>query len=423
VLHPGVLMGWYNGDPTAKKYVVGLADGILAHGKKSADGTWTFPDEIDWRTDATRGTLPAGSPPMQLFWAAWRWTGDAKYLTPILSSVERAGSGYEVTPGGIRVPVEKVNLKGLVNFNEDPMGVMGKTDAWGKVALGRAKKGGAGDFDRYLAWQTSGDKQYLSDLYGEEMRKAAATMYTQTEGHWWTDRVEIDNRMLQRTRLGGIALARGNIYPGATVSWKFADPDGAVNVAILVPNPSRNRFKVIGYNVAKTVVKAEMTGWNVAPGTWEVRYGPADTRDNLLAGAKTEIVSFEKSKSLPVSFVPGKTTVYEFMLKTPGEAVENRPDLGIGADDVRVAGRTVSVTVHSLGAKDAPASAVELIDAGGRVAAKAVVPALPAPTDLRPHTATVTLAMPAGFKAKGAAVRIVDGAKEITAMNDVVPLP
>src|SRR6185369_4935150 len=45
VVHPGLLMGAFNGDPTSRKTVLGLADGIMAHGK---DGIW--PSEINWRT-------------------------------------------------------------------------------------------------------------------------------------------------------------------------------------------------------------------------------------------------------------------------------------------------------------------------------------------------------------------------------------
>ena len=37
-----------------------------------------------------------------------------------------------------------------------------------------------------------------------------------TEGHWWSDRVEIPSELLQRSRLGGVALKRNWIWPGRT---------------------------------------------------------------------------------------------------------------------------------------------------------------------------------------------------------------
>jgi hypothetical protein len=57
-----------------------------------------------------------------------------------------------------------------------------------------------------------------------------------TDGHWWSDRVEQPSDILQRERLGGIALVRGQYWPGNLVSWRFAEADGAEKVALLVGN-------------------------------------------------------------------------------------------------------------------------------------------------------------------------------------------
>jgi hypothetical protein len=423
IMHPGILVGYYNGDPTAKKFIVGLADGILAHGKKQADGSWWFPDEINWRTDATRGTMPTGTSPIQTLWTAYRWTGDKKYLTPILANIERSGTGYETSVGGARVALDKVNLKGAVNLNENLMDVLNRHDSWGEEAVKRASKPSADKFERYLAWQKTGDKKYLEDLFGEELRAQGTTMYTQTEGHWWTDRVEVDNAYLQRTRMGGVGLVRNNAYPGATVSWSFADPEGALKVGILMPEAMPDHFKVIAYNISKQPVQATMTGWNVNAGEWEVRSGIAAAVDKLPDNAKAKTIAFEKTASTDVVFAPGKTTVYEFTLKTPTDAPEARADLGIGPEDVKIGQGEITVTVHSLGAKDAAGGTLELADAKGKAAVTAKVPALPAPRDLKPVTATVKLAVPAGFALKGAEVRVtLDGAKELTRMNNMVKI-
>ncbi len=422
VLHPGLLMADFNNDPTGKKYVIGLSDGILAHGKQDAAGNWSFPDEINWRTDATRGKLPAGQTPMQLMWASWRWTGDDKYLRPILASVDQAATTDSFSVGGARIVAEKDNIRPITNLNEDLVNVLGKQSSWGAAAVRRASSGKAGNLERYYAWEMTGDKKYLEELYGEELAKQSETMYSRTEGHWWIDRVEIDNQYLQRTRMGGVALVRGNIYPGATVSWTFPGKDDAVNVAILVPNAARDHFKVIAYNVSNKAIKGKMTGWNVESGQWEMKSGLGDAKDNLPARTKGRTIAFEKTASVDVSFAPHKTTVYEFTLKTRGEPTNTRADLGIGADDVAVNGRHVAVTLHSLGAKDAAPASVEIVTAKGRVVAKAATPALPAPRDLKSHTAVVTLDLPAKFAAKGAFVRIVAPYKEITQLNNSVAL-
>jgi hypothetical protein len=79
--------------------------------------------------------------------------------------------------------------------------------------------------------------------------------------------------------------------------------------------------------------------------------------------------------------------------------------------------------VHSLGGTDAPAGAVEVADASGRVVAQAPFPALKAPRDLLPKTAAVRVNLPAGFRAAGHVVRLrLDGVPEITQANNAVPL-
>ncbi|THD77055.1 MAG: LamG domain-containing protein [Phenylobacterium sp.] len=391
VLHPGLLLGDFNADPTGRKFVIGLADGLLAHGKQAADGAWTYADEINWRTDATRGTLPPNTPPMQLFWASWRWTGDAKYLQPILSAQAKGGNGA------------------IRQVNEDALAVLDKRATWGAAAVKAADGPRATNLDRYLAWETTGDTRYLESLYGEELREAATRMYSQTEGHWWTDRVEISSEFLQRTRLGGIALMRNWISPGATVSWRFADDAEADKVAILVRGATPTHFQVIAYNTTDHAVGATMTGWNVTAGEWRLNGGGS--------------FAFEKSLGAPVTFPPQAATELDYELVKAGPPTETRADLGIGAEDVKRSGRSLSVTVHSLGYLDAPAGTLVVEDAGGKVVARAATPPLKAPKDLLPKTAVLKITLPVGFDPKGARVRVVLPQPEVTLLNNSVALP
>ncbi|MGB8601912.1 MAG: hypothetical protein WCD42_06920, partial [Rhizomicrobium sp.] len=286
-----------------------------------------------------------------------------------------------------------------------------------------AKADTASAMDRYLAWETTGDVHYLEDLYGDEIRRQAETMYTRTEGHWWSDRVELESHFLQRSRMGGLALARNFLYPGHTASWHFADPDGAVKVALLMPEATRQHFKVIGFNTDKKLQAATMTAWNVDPGRWQMRCGPGDSHNALSASAKVETITLEKSRSVGLRFAPGKTSVCEFTLVQPGTPVETRADIGIGPDDVVRDGQTLSVTIHSLGAVDTPAGTVTLIDARGKAIATLATPALPAPQDLKPHTAVIKFTLPAGFNSRGGAVEARLSVPEITQLNNRVDLP
>ena len=80
------------------------------------------------------------------------------------------------------------------------------------------------------------------------------------------------------------------------------------------------------------------------------------------------------------------------------------------------------VTVHSVGAVDAPASQVVVRDTSGTVIARTSVPALKAPVDLLPKAATVTLTLPARADIAGGSVTIETRGKaaEITLRNNIV---
>ena len=112
----------------------------------------------------------------------------------------------------------------------------------------------------------------------------------------------------------------------------------------------------------------------------------------------------------------------ELKLVEKGVPYWSRPDLGIGTDDIKVEGNRMKVTVHSLGAVDAPASKVVLRDKDGKVLATATAPALKAPVDLFPKTAVVSLNLPAKADWKGGSVTIEPngGGPEITTMNNRV---
>lgn len=397
VLHAPILMSLFNANPTARNMVTGVIDGWLAHGKQAPDGSWTFPNEINWRTDAERvGDGGGVSTPLQPAWAAWRLTGDRKYLRPLQSRVRSGGAGI------------------LNEINENPATFAGADAALDQAIAAKPPKG---DFGSYSSWNATGDLDQLAMLHAAAIQAKLRHMYMLTEGHWWTDRVEQPSDILQRERLGGIALARGQTYPGHTVSWRFDHDEDAERVALLLPGATRDRFKVIGYNLSGAPVAATMSTWNVAAGRWHM------TRQVEGAAPEETELDLERSASTRVNFAPGTTTTYEFRLVRGGTAPEARPDIGIGSDDVRVTGRTIRVTVHSLGSKDAPAGVATVESAQGDVLGRASIGPMRAPQDLMPRTQVVNVtlrsAVPAGARVR---IRLADGIPEVTQLNNVVLL-
>lgn len=382
--------------------MTGTVDGWMAHGKQGADGHWSYPNEINWRSDAERAGDGGGvTTPLQSAWAAWRFTGDATYLRPINARLAKSAGG-------------------VAEFNEN--GFTALPD--GAALLARVAKGDDA-FGRYAAWSARGDLSALAALHGDAIADKAQHMALYTEGHWWSDRVEQPNEILQRERLGGIALRRNQTWPGNTVSWRFDTPDAAEQVAILLPGATRDRFRVIAYNTSAVEQRATMTAWNVTAGTWSMQVsGSADEGKTLAATGTPTTVQLERSASTALTFAPGTTTVVDFALKTPATPVEIRPDLGIGPNDVAVKGRRITVTVHSLGSVPTTAGQVWLTQDGVGIVAQGLLPPLAAPTDLLPKTATVTLTLRPGFDPEKLVARVgmVDQSSEVTKLNNAVAL-
>ncbi|WP_380787852.1 LamG-like jellyroll fold domain-containing protein [Sphingomonas sp. R86521] len=404
VLHAPILVGLYNANPAARGLVTGVIDGWMAHGKQAADGSWSYPNEINWRTDATRTGDGGGvSTPLQGAWASWRFTGDDRYLRPIQGRVAKGPNA-------------------IAEFNENGFDLMpGGAEARAKLAKAKSED----PFARYAAWAATGDTAPLAALHADAIADKAQHEYMYTEGHWWSDRVEQPNEILQRERLGGIALRRNQTWPGNTVSWRFDDPEAAQGVAILVPGATRDRFRVIAYNMTATEQRAMMSTWNVTAGSWSMRRSTSvDEGKTLVPAGAAQNLSLERSASTEVAFAPGTTTVLDFTLVTPGTPVDTRADLGVGTDDVVVKGRSVTVTVHSLGARDTKGGTAMLVDAAGSIVARATIPPLAAPIDLRPRTTTVKLAIPGRARAPlSVRVALPDDAPEITQANNSVTLP
>lgn len=425
--HPALMLVEFNGNPLMKRIVTELADGFLAHRKRDERGRYRLSAAIRFADDYDM-PWPRGSV-LPIFWAAYRWTGDARYLLPFQDEGSRS----------------------LDAIPADALDLLSVRESWGTDVVASAQPGANRprvDLPRenaqgtnsarlplqqlppgygalHFAWQVTGDKHYLESLYGAQLEASAIREYMNTEGSMWIDRIDVPFAELQRARLGGIALVRNSLYPGNAVSWSFHAPANAESVAILIPNATPAALKIIVYNLSKSQVTAEMTARDLLPGRWEMTEGTDTNGDDVADGeTTTRTVALERTGDVEWTFRPGVATILNLKLVEQGTPYWSRPDLGIGTDDVVMQGRKVTVTVHSLGATDTQPTKLALLDADGKVIADASVPSLKAPTDLLPKTITLTLTAPAGAKLEGGSV-VLDpdsNMKEITRVNNHVRL-
>jgi hypothetical protein len=403
VYHPALSLVNFNGNPAMKKMVVETADGFLAHRHLDADGKYHMHYDVNFNTNEDKG---GGSGPEFVLWAAYRFTGDKKYL----------------------VPFEDDPASGLRAINSDALDILNVRDTWGKSLLRaggperRTDAGVASETNLYFNWQLTGDTKPLEKLYLSQIETAEERKFINTEGSLWVDRIYFNNGELQRARLGGVALMRNAVVPGNAVSWKFDAPARIDSVAILVPVGTPDHIKVIAYNLEEKAVTAHMTGWEIDPGTWEVTQGVQAEENGPMTGSSTRTAEFERSKEMIVTLAPRTTTVLELKLVKPGVPYWSRADLGLDREDVKAVAGGLSVTVHSLGAVDAPAAMVVVRDRAGKVVAKAATPAIKAPTDLMPKSATVMVKLPKGDLSGGSVTIESSGGPEITEMNNRVAL-
>jgi hypothetical protein len=425
VLHPGIMLVEYNGNPRMKKIITELADGFLAHRQKDANGRVRQSIAIRFADDKeapnNRGSV------LPIFWAAWKWTGDSKYLEPFRDEGSRS---LETIPSnaldqlGVRQTWgnEIVNQMKAGTNNQRPNPARPATNPNSqRLSVPPPSNYGA----MHLAWQMTGDKHFLESLYASQIEASALREYMNTEGSMWIDRVDVPYAELQRARLGGVAMTRGSLYPGHSVSWTFHAPANEESAAILIPNAKPDSMKIVVYNLSQAPLSATMTAWDIEPGRWQIVQGVDRNGDDQSDGdVQTRTVELERTGKVELTFPPRATTILNLKLVDKGVPYWTRPDLGIGKDDVSFKDGKVTVTVHSLGAVESPPAELVLVDKEGKILSSLTVPALKAPADLLPKTVRLGFVIPAGIKLDGASVVLDPNAKikEITRINNRVRL-
>jgi len=357
VLQPAYLLARYNGNPQLIKMITELADALLEHSK---DGKLLT--EINFSTDESRDDTGNRGKPWSLFLAAWKLTGDKKYMEPLPQ-----------------------------NF----------------------------------FYKREFNRKKIADNYRNEISNLGIREYINTEGSVWIDRISSFNPVIQEDRLGGVALTRTNIlYPMNRVSWKFKAPASWESTAVFVQESGPEKLKIIAYNLENDPVKAEMTLWDVIPGKWSMTVG-IDTDDDQKPDydlSESSVVA-GRGESMELNFVPRRNTIIILELKEPSDqGYWELPDIAIGKEDITVSENEITVRVHNIGAIISPETEIAVTDAKGKRIGSASVPAIDAPADLKPKHTDIRIAIPSGNGHSAAKFELDPDHKinQITRKNDSI---
>ncbi|MCL2027459.1 MAG: hypothetical protein FWG79_03120, partial [Bacteroidales bacterium] len=365
-LIPAIYMGEFYGNESAKQNVIDIADGMLAHATTTPDGRIQLHYAIHFDTDEQRNSGIGSA--VHVFWAAWRWTGDEKYLKPLLDD----GSMNTVTS----------NMLDIAALREDLMKQPIRTGS---------------EYEYILAWQLSGDKKHLETLYRNLLETATLNEYINTWGYPWTDRFAFRIEQIQRSRMGGVVQDRNVFFAGNAVSWRFPKDDDAEKIAILVPLSTPKELNLEFFNTDNQPMQADMTGWDVLNGEWELVQGIDLNGDGKIdRETSRRKVQFGREETLTLT-IPSKQAVL-VQLRLVGDGVnitQNRPDLAVG--DIQKVDNQITVTVHNLGNASAPETEIVLTDRSGQtVYQTATIPALEGAHDLLPKRVQITFNLPSG---------------------------
>ena len=260
------------------------------------------------------------------------------------------------------------------------------------------------------------DRDLMKAFYTHQIKEKGVKLFIETEGSIWIDRVNRDHPLIQEHRLGGVALIRANhIYQQNYVSWKFNKPASYRSLALFVPKANSTNIDIIAFNLEQEPVNADMTLWDIKPGSWRIIQGVDTNDDQQIDTEKNErIVYLERGSELNLTFAPRKNSIVNLELAEPAQTdYWERPDLAIGHSGIKIEKGEVNVRVFSQGAISTPETTLELRDADGDLVKTEAVPALDAPLDLIPKWVDIKLEIPIGTDLSSGSI-VVDPENKIT---------
>jgi hypothetical protein len=241
----------------------------------------------------------------------------------------------------------------------------------------------------YRAALATGKKGYLVGLLQEVAREFERSRWLLTEAEPYTDRIPVPGTTILRYMFLGGDVAGKTHVPGLALSWE----GGGTDFAAFVLDADERSLKVLLYSFAEAPLEMAMRTWRLQHGRYEWTFGIDENADDAAdSSIRRRELELYRHARIPFTLAPHRTAVIEVRQLAQLDPLTQRADLALSAPDIQREGqRTLSVTVHNIGAAVAEGVDVALLDPRGSVRATATIAKIDAPADVQPRTATVEL--------------------------------
>ncbi|MBT4823260.1 MAG: hypothetical protein HON70_46590, partial [Lentisphaerae bacterium] len=390
---------WYSRHPRAGQRIVDWCDSWLSYLDETGpdDQLLGLPSAVNWATGEVVGKRAQvhrgarGFTRMLVpFICAYHQTGDERYLRLHRLAAEGLGHAKNPSPGNWmaefirlgndvdRALISKAMLP-LAHTRVEDVPAIKRDPSHLRTQL----------IPQYVAWQLTGDKRYLE----VGLACALAFLDEQMPALTWalpsTDRIPQPRETLDRMALGGLAALRPGYaptYPEHAVSYRGLGESVAALVTINRPD----RVRITFFNTDATPRPVVLRFWQIKPGRYVLRQGPAGPDGDSLAPPPRSLgtSTLQRGEPVPLEIPPGGLHVVDLRLEKGMPPVGTRPDLAISASEIETdlnAGHA-TIVVHNVGMAGASDVCVRLLDAktGRRMDEKRIAE-IGAPLDLKPR--------------------------------------
>ncbi len=417
-MQPAALLGWYQGNAEARRYLTEWMDSWCEDLIDPEDGRGRA-YIVEFATDEREAQRLTSYAFPHMVWAAYDQTGEQRYLDLLGTLYESDRRHYDRPLRTMNVAQQMLRHLDREDIGADLAAAIAEVDLWTAPIRYTDTRPEL----KYLQWLMTGEREPVVEALRATLSDLSWELPMWTEAEQSPDRLWLPQALPNMMALGDVSMLRNRTYPLQWVSW--SQTGGKLAAWVLDKAPDRLRAWLV--NVGEEPMSPIATIWRLEHGMYQVRLGSdADEDGHLDAPAETVRAELARGWELPVGEVPPRTVMLLEITQTQAlEPITARADLAICDRDLTIAPATgeATLTVHNIGGADAGPFTVRVARQGMDGEATYEVAGLPAPRGFEPGRVTIPLA---GLDLEGCeaiAVEIATEQPEIYAGNNRAVIP